>query len=535
MSRGWRGCHMSKRELAIETTDGCYIRWLNAASPDGLKTLLKQKRAEKLHVGAFYNIEPPLKKKNMAMVAQEREFVFDIDLNDYTNSGIDADDLEACDAGWPIVAFGTKIVKFVLRKHFGFEHMLVVYSGRRGAHVTVHDARACALEDDARAAIVSFMQPAASKGDGRPNYFNMTSNAFFGELVDSHVMPFWKNFGLLSREWGGMGALETPHDKSHFLELLNDKFISERVPPVTQPAEQFWDGLVAAAKLSKFGTTMRALHETVFSYIWPRLDVAVSKRRDHLNKAVFSFHPKTGRIAVPTGHDALAFLPAHCPTLAGLVEGDRDQLGQMKRAVLQLDSLVRRLQQSDTEAWSKPAIQVLPTPEYSLVGKKQPPEGETEDNQWMYTKRSRICYMLAREFFAVASDTQPNVVGVYFRTVLSGDTVHDSVVRVYGGYSPPFRSKDKRFDAIGFIKAVREASARPNTEVIADRAFVCALLPPCRADVRGEERRLAAMADRFADASVHLGNANAQWGAHGIESFVKQVAKHAWDTKYLYL
>ncbi len=61
--------------------------------------------------------------------------------------------------------------------------------------------------------------------------------------------------------------------------------------------------------------------EIVFAYTYPRLDVEVSKKRNHLLKAPFCVHPKTGKICVPIDpRTAWDFDIDTVPTVSQLVE-----------------------------------------------------------------------------------------------------------------------------------------------------------------------------------------------------------------------
>jgi DNA primase small subunit len=64
-----------------------------------------------------------------------------------------------------------------------------------------------------------------------------------------------------------------------------------------------------------------AMEDIILQYTYPRLDAEVSKRRNHLLKAPFCVHPKTGRVCVPVDPSRIdEFEPQKVPTVGQLLK-----------------------------------------------------------------------------------------------------------------------------------------------------------------------------------------------------------------------
>lgn len=63
-----------------------------------------------------------------------------------------------------------------------------------------------------------------------------------------------------------------------------------------------------------------AMEDIILHYTYPRIDAEVSKHRNHLLKAPFCVHPKTGRVCVPIDPAKVeAFDPEKVPTIGQLL------------------------------------------------------------------------------------------------------------------------------------------------------------------------------------------------------------------------
>lgn len=122
----------------------------------------------------------------------------------------------------------------------------------------------------------------------------------------------------------------TPERAAHLLALLPDR-------PLATALQNKWDsspGRSSAAKwadidaLAKSGVSkgldpkqlLEAKQDVVLEYTYPRLDIEVSKKLNHLLKSPFVVHPGTGRVCVPIDPRRLDdFDPLAVPTVQGLL------------------------------------------------------------------------------------------------------------------------------------------------------------------------------------------------------------------------
>lgn len=66
---------------------------------------------------------------------------------------------------------------------------------------------------------------------------------------------------------------------------------------------------------------LEAKQDIVLEYTYPRLDIEVSKKLNHLLKSPFVVHPGTGRVCVPINTKELEeFDPLGVPTVQGLIK-----------------------------------------------------------------------------------------------------------------------------------------------------------------------------------------------------------------------
>lgn len=533
LSRSWLGeSQLHRREIALELHDNAYIRYQSVSSADELLRLFRSKRPAKVHTGAVFSDNPSFKKKGVSVQPTHRELVFDIDVNDYSPFGIDADDLAACNAAWPLVAFGFHVVQLVLKRHFGFANGIVVYSGRRGAHLTLYDKRACELSNEARAAIVAFLQPGGSAE--KPHFDALVNAPCFARIFKENVMVFFESACVRPRREGGLGVLDTERDREDFLEIFK---YSEKVKQLNISgvcASEAWTRIKDYVRDARFpDSAERALKRAVLTYCWPRLDANVSKQVNHLSKAMFSVHPKTGLVCVPVGNVA-TFKPESCPSVTGLLAGDAAETAAFDAVVKLVSRFVNKIAVAASEKWERkikdapPGLFRMPS---AIAGRKRSRVDDPEANQYMYVDRTRICYTLNRVFVAIACDGDPGKVQIAYYTEF-GDA-GDNTELVFPGYAPPSRAMS-HFPIDCFLQAAVEAARNPGETSIVGGAFVCALLHPRRIDRLAAEERLEAMREGLNEITF-LCDLDTRKSRGEQVAMLRCQAQPVWDMKYVFL
>lgn len=338
---------MQRREFCFTLEGDIFCRYQSFRDEKDLRAALRDKIPSKIDLGPVFNVDP---QKRLAYAGggagtdrvfapTERELVFDIDMTDYDDVRTCCSSANICNKCWPLMTVAVKVIDQGLRDDFGFQHLLWVYSGRRGVHCWVCDKRARQLSNEGRAAVAEYFSVyKGTDASGTVKRVSLTDplHPSLQRAYTDVLRPYWTDTVLPAQ-----GLLE---DEKYFEPVLamipaldlREKMASQwranrKVAAAGEDESAArWGKLEAevsrAIKVMKSPKSpdafalRRCLYDIVFAHVYPRLDVEVSKHMNHLLKAPFCVHPKTGRVCVPMDPArAESFDPMKVPTVAQLL------------------------------------------------------------------------------------------------------------------------------------------------------------------------------------------------------------------------
>ena len=302
----------ANREFALTLSNDAYLRYQSYPTADLLRKDILRLNPSRFEIGPVYTTNPRDRKtlrKSSAFRPLSKEIVFDIDLTDYDDIRTCCDKANICPKCWKFATMSIKVVDAALREDFGFEHILWVYSGRRGVHAWISDKDARELDDEKRKALTGYFEVIKGGVQGgkrvnpkRPLHPHLTRSLeilkpYFRTAILEDQDPFLSQAG-----------------SDRLLELLPDKALNDALrkkwsSSPDRPSAKKWADIDAVAQtgVSKTLDTTKlreAKEEILLEYTYPRLDVEVGKKRIHLLKSPFVVHPGTGRVCVPITGDA---------------------------------------------------------------------------------------------------------------------------------------------------------------------------------------------------------------------------------------
>lgn len=316
------------REFAFVLPNDAYIRYQSFATAELFRKQCLQMTPVRFEIGPQYSVNPRDRKtlrKASSFRPVMKELVFDIDMTDYDPIRTCCSGAAICHKCWQFITMAVKVVDAALRDDFGFQHILWVYSGRRGAHAWISDKRAREMDDAKRKSVAGYLELVRGGDHGkkgpsirRPLHPHLDRSL---KLLN----PYFQNEVLADQDpW------QTTEQSEKLLALLPDKTLTAALQKKWDSAPsrssgQKWADIDAVAEAGNLSTLsarqlVEAKQDIRLEYTYPRLDAEVSKKLNHLLKSPFVIHPGTGRVCVPIDVRKLEeFDPFEVPTVTQLL------------------------------------------------------------------------------------------------------------------------------------------------------------------------------------------------------------------------
>lgn len=333
-----------RREFTFVLAGDIYCRYQCFRDAAEWKQKVMDQQPVRMEIGAVYT-HPPKNHNSVVKEAYrplQRELVFDIDMDDYDDIRHCCSGANVCQKCWTFLTCAIRTLDATLRKDFGFQHIVFVYSGRRGVHCWVGDKAARELSDAHRSGVAGYLNLVQGGGKCRTEIRMNGCEDLHPSIKRAYdiCVPFFQE-NLVNQDLMRQGPhLEQIRDALSVDEREKLDKYREKNPQAS--SIEIWNQIEAfdaqRSRATGFGQKVREaqnlIKEIVLQHSYPRLDINVSKQMNHLLKAPFVVHPKTGRVCVPIDPETAGdFDPAKVPTLGQLMS-ELNQHGDVNQTSL---------------------------------------------------------------------------------------------------------------------------------------------------------------------------------------------------------
>ncbi|KRY50523.1 DNA primase small subunit [Trichinella britovi] len=313
--------YFRRREFAFILKGSIYLRYKSFDNGSYFEKEVISSVPEKIDIGAVYNVEPKCKQNSETFLPVEKEMVFDIDLSDYDEIRECCKGGSICKICWHFIVAAIKVIDPILLDDFGFEHRLWVYSGRRGVHCWVADKEARNMNNEERSAVAEYISVVMG-GEGQKKKVFLNDESVLHPVIQRGLVVASNIFPVLLKEYSWLDSQES---WEAMLKLIPDKTIADALESIFEKvdtAEERWQAIKMALCKPHIPDNCRfAVSEILLQYIYPRLDMNVSKGINHLLKSPFCIHPKTGKVCVPIDLEKVdEFDPTSVPAIDDLLK-----------------------------------------------------------------------------------------------------------------------------------------------------------------------------------------------------------------------
>ena len=206
-------------------------RFEHFESGDALQSYALQTIPTRIDIGGIYN-SPPMSEWKREQEQQQggpvggglpplfivaRELVFDVDVSDYfpLNGTVQrtccADNKGVCRRCWVLLACAAELLRHLLTEQLGLQHLMFVFSGKKGIHVWVLDEETHLWSEAQRKTIVQWIET-----------YDFEKDAAADKLLASYAQKLEQDSAWLSRPL----SLE---ERKALLRLRIDKNVTQQV------------------------------------------------------------------------------------------------------------------------------------------------------------------------------------------------------------------------------------------------------------------------------------------------------------------